>query len=97
MDEGAGADAGSKAARPRRAHVQHLSSKRAEGYGKLAAKLKAEAASSDGVAPWFGAASKADKTTQREDTDRVEPAFARHQFSTPGNALTAETGGLSTL
>ncbi len=66
-------------------------SKRAEWYEKLAAKLKAEASMSVGVSPWFGGRSKTDKEAQEEDDDRVEPSFARNQFSTPGFELTAET------
>lgn len=96
MAESIAAEFAIKAVDSKMGQLQLLFSRRAEWYEKLSVKLKAEAATSDGVAPWFGAASKADKRTQEEDTDRVEPAFARHQFSTPGMALTAETGGLST-
>ena len=97
MAESIGAEFALQAVDSKMGELQFMYSNRAEWYEKLAAKLKAEAATSDGIAPWFGATSKTDKDTQEENDDRVEPAFARHQFATPGFELTAETGGLSTL
>ena len=66
-------------------------SKRAEFYHKLIAELQQEAAMGVGVSPWFGATSKTDKQTQEDNTDRVEPSFARNQFATEGAELLAET------
>ena len=96
MAESIGAEFALLAVDSKMGQLQFLYSKRAEWYEKLAAKLKAETAISDGISPWFGGTLKSDKETQEENDDRVEPSFARNQFSTPGFELTAETGGLST-
>ena len=77
--------------------LQFQYSKRAEWYEKLAAKLQAETAISDSIAPWFGGTSKTDKQTQETNDDRVAPSFARNQVATPGFEVNAETGGLSTF
>ncbi len=97
MAESIGAEFALLAVDSKMGQLQFQYSRRAEWYEKLAAKLKAEADISDSIAPWFGGTSKTDKQTQETNDDRVEPSFARNQFATPGFALTAETGGLSTF
>lgn len=96
MAESIGAEFALLAVDSKMGQLQFQYSKRAEWYEKLSAKLKAETAESDGIAPWFGGTLKSDKELQEDNDDRVEPSFARNQFSTPGFELTAETGGLST-
>lgn len=96
MAESIGAEFAIKAVDSKMGQLQFQFSKRAEWYDNLAAKLKAETAISDGISPWFGGTLQSDKDTQEDNDDRVEPSFARGQFSTPGFELTAETGGLST-
>ena len=65
--------------------LQLLYSQRAKFYKELIPELKAEAASGASVSPWFGATSKADKETQEDNSDRVEPSFARGQFASVGS------------
>lgn len=57
-------------------------SDRAKAFLDLADKLARKALSF--VAPYAGGISKADKETQEENTDRVEPFFTRTSFVQPG-------------
>lgn len=51
-------------------------------YHALAKKLRKEFAI-HGAAPWAGSISESDKDSERDDTDRVEPAFSvgMHDFA----------------
>ncbi len=55
---------------------------RVSAYHALAGRLRANAYRT--VTPFAGGLSKAEKTTDRQDTDRVDPAFVRDQMDHDG-------------
>lgn len=54
-------------------------SQRSKAWAELSKTLRVSARTSTGsvLAPWAGGISQADKTTERADTDRVQPVFTR--------------------
>lgn len=60
----------------------------AKGYWDMAKRLQSDPVAAAGVAPYAGGISVADKDANRQETDRVPPAFTRDLMFTPGDRLT---------
>lgn len=54
-------------------------------YRQLAKRLRSTAATREAM-PYAGGISVGDKTNREEDSDRVQPMFARERFSYPGES-----------
>lgn len=62
----------------------HSASQKYKQYLDLAASLEVQALSSASITPYAGGISVSEKDTQSNDTDRVQPAFARSWDDYPG-------------